>query len=170
MKIDIINTGGTFNKRYNPINGQLEVDSSNRSIEKILHNTYGNIDFELYSIINKDSLYFDDSDRQKLLETIVDCKNDVIVIHGTDTIDQSCQYVDQNVDKIGKKVIFTGSMYPYYLKSDEATFNLATSIAAIKFVKDSDIYIAMHGIIDRYQHLQKDKNRGKFFNILDKQR
>ena len=28
MKITVLNTGGTFNKRYNPITGQLEVPSN----------------------------------------------------------------------------------------------------------------------------------------------
>ena len=46
MKITIINTGGTFNKRYNPIKGQLEVPSDNIALDKIIASCH-NVDFEI---------------------------------------------------------------------------------------------------------------------------
>lgn len=165
MQIDIINTGGTFNKRYNPLNGQLEIDTSNESIMKILNNTYGNIEFTLQTIINKDSLDFDDNDRQTLLETIKACENDIIVIHGTDTMKQSCIYLDDNLKDFDKNIVFTGSMYPYYVQGSEPTFNLATSIAALKFLHKKGIYIAMHGVVDNYKNVEKDYQEGRFYRI-----
>ena len=32
----ILNTGGTFNKRYNPISGELEVAYDNLAVESVL--------------------------------------------------------------------------------------------------------------------------------------
>ncbi len=37
-KILIINTGGTFNKIYNPISGELEIDKSGLAVETIAKN------------------------------------------------------------------------------------------------------------------------------------
>lgn len=165
MKINIINTGGTFNKKYNPINGELEIDSSNESIISILHNTYGNIDFEMINIINKDSLQIDESDRMILLETIRACDDDIIVIHGTDTMKQSCEFIDKNLESLHVNIIFTGSMYPYYYGGHEPTFNLATSIAALKFLQKNGVYIAMHGVVDHYSAVEKDREKGRFYRI-----
>jgi len=163
MKITIISTGGTFNKKYNPIRGELEVDCSNESIASIVKNTYDNIEFELINIIGKDSLEFDENDRKILLETISVCKDNIIVIHGTDTMKQSCEYIDKNLKPIHTKIIFTGSMHPYYCGSQEPTFNLATSIAALRFLQKNGIYIAMHGIIDHYSVVEKDRQKGRFY-------
>ena len=165
MKINIINTGGTFNKKYNPVSGNLEIDSSNESIISILHNTYGNIEFEMVNIINKDSLDMDDHDRKILLEAIKACENDIIVIHGTDTMKQSCEYVDNHLESLDLNIIFTGSMYPYYYGGHEPAFNLATSIAALKFLQKKGIYIAMHGVVDHHSTVEKDRQKGKFYRI-----
>jgi len=168
VKITIINTGGTFNKKYNPISGKLEIDCSNESIVSILDNTYGNVEFEIINIISKDSLEFDDNDRKILLQTIRSCDDDIIVIHGTDTMKQSCEYIDKNLKSIHTKIIFTGSMHPYYCGSYEPTFNLATSIAALKFLQKNGIFIAMHGIIDHYSVVEKDRQKGRFYQISSK--
>ncbi|MGM0622834.1 MAG: asparaginase domain-containing protein [Campylobacterota bacterium] len=166
MKIDIINTGGTFSKKYNPINGQFELDKGDRHILSILNNTYGNIEFSLKNIIAKDSLDIDDNDRKLLADTIEACTNHVIVIHGTDTMKESCEYVATQLPHLGVNVVFTGSMYPYSISSDEPTFNLATSIAAIKFLKTPGVYIAMHGVVDSYQNIEKDYKLGKFYKLI----
>jgi len=67
-KILVINTGGTFNKRYNPLTGELEVDKEGQAVtilaEKWKHS------FELLNIIGKDSLEMTGHDRLELLATI----------------------------------------------------------------------------------------------------
>ena len=51
----IINTGGTFNKHYNPLKGELEVPKDNIALESILRYCY-NTPYTLKAIIHKDSL------------------------------------------------------------------------------------------------------------------
>ncbi|MGM0533182.1 MAG: asparaginase domain-containing protein [Campylobacterota bacterium] len=165
MHIDIINTGGTFNKKYDPVTGSFLLDASNESILTILENTYDNISFSISNVINKDSNDMTDHDRMELTETIQTCSHPVIVVHGTDTMKASCAFVHQHLEVLDKTIIFTGSMYPYYVKQDESVFNLATSIAAVKFLKQPGIYIAMHGITDYYANVEKDYQNGKFQRI-----
>ena len=57
MKITVLNTGGTFNKRYNPILGQLEVPKDNIALDKIIKSCF-NVEFEIKNIVSKDSLDF----------------------------------------------------------------------------------------------------------------
>ena len=48
-KILIINTGGTFNKTYNPLNGTLLVDKTSKSLENIASKWL--CEFEIINII-----------------------------------------------------------------------------------------------------------------------
>ena len=50
----ILNTGGTFNKRYNPINGLVEVPYDNLAVEMIMRNFSEPVN--LAGVIYKDSL------------------------------------------------------------------------------------------------------------------
>ena len=63
MKITVLNTGGTFNKRYNPISGELEVPKDGIALEKIVKNCH-NIEFDIKNIISKDSLEMNDTNRE----------------------------------------------------------------------------------------------------------
>ena len=70
MKITVLNTGGTFNKRYNPITGQLEVPSDNIALDKIIKSCF-NVEFDIKNIVSKDSLDFTQEDRKTILENII---------------------------------------------------------------------------------------------------
>ena len=166
-KITVINTGGTFNKVYDSIKGTLDVVKENVFIEEIIRHFYGNIDFELISIINKDSLQFTDEDRELLAATVADAANDnVLIVHGTDTMQESARYLhDKMGTTLDKKVIFVGSMFPYAIQKDEAIANFSLAVGFLNAPIPSDIYIAMHGLVDSFETIQKDKKLGKFIRI-----
>jgi len=157
--IEIINTGGTFNKRYNPITGELEVPSDCFAIKDILKKSL--FDIKITQIISKDSLEFTKKDRELLLKTIKNSKSDkIIVIHGTDTMRKSAKFVDKFIkDKV---VVFTGAMKPYEIEKVEATANFMMAYGFIQNAKNG-IYIAMHGLVDNYKKIQKDYKRGVFY-------
>ncbi len=163
-RITVINTGGTFNKVYDSIKGSLDVVKENVFIEEIIRHFYGNIDFELISIINKDSLQFTDADRELLAQTVADAANDnVLVVHGTDTMQESARYLhDTKGAVLRKKVIFVGSMFPYAIQKDEAIANFSLAVGFLNAPVADDIYIAMHGLVDRFETIQKDRELGKF--------
>ena len=87
MKITVLNTGGTFNKRYNPIKGQLEVPTDNIALDKIVKSCF-NVQFDIKNIVSKDSLDFTQEDRETILKEIQNSASDkIIIIHGTDTVE-----------------------------------------------------------------------------------
>jgi len=158
--IHFINTGGTFNKRYNPIKGVLEVPSNYEAILKILKHSLFNQEYKITQIISKDSLEFEDKDREFLLETIKNSKEDkIIVIHGTDTMKISAEFVS-NIKN--KKIVFCGAMKPFEIDEIEATANLFLAIGFIKNAKNG-IYIAMNGVVDNYKKIEKDYEKGYFY-------
>ncbi|MDD5052442.1 MAG: asparaginase domain-containing protein [Sulfuricurvum sp.] len=154
----IINTGGTFNKRYDPIRGELFVPKDNEAIEKILQSLVSRVSLE--GIIYKDSLEMDNHDRACLAQTIAQSEEVlIIIIHGTDTMDLSAEYVASLA--LDKVIIFTGGMIPFSIDPIEATANLALAIGYAHNAKNG-VYIGMQGIIGSYDQVKKNKIAGKF--------
>jgi L-asparaginase len=160
--IHIINTGGTFNKRYNPLNGELEVPTDFKVLKDIF--TKNKLrDVKITQIISKDSLYFTKKDRKLLLKTIQNSKSKkIIIIHGTDTINKSAKFIAKKIKN--KKIIFTGAMKPYEIEKVEATSNLMLGIGFIINCKKG-VYISMHGIVKKFNKIKKNYKQGVFYEI-----
>ncbi|MEN5386990.1 asparaginase domain-containing protein [Aliarcobacter skirrowii] len=160
FKITVINTGGTFNKRYNPITGELEVPKDSIALDDIISYCY-NIDFDVLNIISKDSLEMSDVDRELIVRTIRNIKNEnIIIVHGTDTIDLTAKYLDEKIKD--KTIILTGAMLPISINKVEATLNFASAIGFLNSDIKNDIYISMHGSVKNYKKLVKNRELGKF--------
>ena len=159
--IEIINTGGTFNKRYNPISGILEVPTDFLAVEDILKKSLYQKEFKITQIISKDSLEFNKKDRKLLLKTIYNSKsNKIIVIHGTDTMKKSAKFISKFIKN--KVVVFTGAMKPYEIEKIEAISNLMQGIGFIQNSKNG-VFISMHGIINKWDRVEKNYNKGIFY-------
>ena len=159
-KITVINTGGTFNKRYNPLSGELEVPKDSIALDEIISYCY-NIDFEVLNIISKDSLEMNDDDRELIVRTIQDSKNqNIIIVHGTDTMDLTAKYLDEKVND--KTIILTGAMLPISINKVEATLNFSQAIGFLNTNIENGIYISMHGSVKNYKKLIKNRELGKF--------
>ena len=159
-KITVLNTGGTFNKRYNPLKGELEVPTDNIALEEIIQNCF-NVDFEIINIISKDSLEIIDEDRDILIETIKKLENEnIIVVHGTDTIDVTAKYLNNRIEN--KKIVLTGAIVPMCIKKVEATLNFAQAIGFLNAKISNGIYISMHGAVKSYDKLLKNRILGQF--------
>lgn len=160
MKITVLNTGGTFNKRYNPIKGELEVPLDNIALDKIIKSCF-NVEFEIKNIVSKDSLDFTDEDRNIILENIENCKNEkIIIVHGTDTIHITAQFIEDKIKD--KKIVFTGAMIPLSIDEVEGTMNFSQAIGFLNAPIKNGIYISMHGIVSEHSKLKKNKNIGQF--------
>ncbi|WP_310438983.1 asparaginase domain-containing protein [Sulfuricurvum sp.] len=154
----IINTGGTFNKRYDPIKGELFVPQDNRAIESIRTSLV--MDISLQGILYKDSLEMDDHDRSVLAKTIAQSDEQIIiVVHGTDTMDLSARYVANLA--LEKVIVFTGAMIPFSIDPLEATANLSMAMGYAQNASNG-VYIVMQGVMGRYDSVKKNKFAGKF--------
>ena len=160
MKITVLNTGGTFNKRYNPIKGQLEVPTDNIALDKIIKSCF-NVEFDIKNIVSKDSLDFTQEDRKAILENIKNSTSDkIIIIHGTDTVDLTAKFIDGKVE--GKKIVFTGAMVPMSIDEVEATMNFSQAIGFLNAPIKNGIYLSMHGSVIEHSKLKKDRSVGQF--------
>ena len=159
-KITVINTGGTFNNRYNPLSGELEVPKDSLALDEIISYCY-NIDFDVLNVISKDSLDMSDADREFIVKTIKNCKNEnIIIVHGTDTIDLTASFIDENIKD--KTIVLTGAMLPISINKIEATLNFASAIGFLNANIENGIYISMHGSVKNYKKLIKNREIGQF--------
>ena len=159
-KITIINTGGTFNKRYNPLTGELEVPKDSLALDEIISYCY-NIDFDVLNVISKDSLDMSDADREFIVKTIKNCKNEnIIIVHGTDTMGLTASFIDEKVND--KTIVLTGAMLPISINKIEATLNFASAIGFLNANIKNGIYISMHGSVKNYKKLIKNREIGQF--------
>ena len=148
QNILILNTGGTFNKVYNELNGELIVPSNNNAINKIVkHTKLSNITID--GLIYKDSLNINNKDRDQLVNHINNSNfNKIIIVHGTDTISITASYLNKKIKN--KIIILTGSMMPFSINPIEATGNLMSAYGFINNCKKNNIYICMHGLIKKF--------------------
>jgi len=159
-KILILNTGGTFNKRYNPLRGELEVPQDGIAVESILQYCY-NTSYELLNIIHKDSLEMSESDRELIVKTIQNSSaRKVLIVHGTDTMDVTATFLALHVkDKI---ITLTGTMVPFSIDPVEATANFMMALGDLMCREQNGVNLAMHGAIASHGSIYKNRQKGIF--------
>ncbi len=155
----ILNIGGTFNKRYNPLNGELEIPYDNDVIERILQSS--EFEYDLAGVIHKDSLDMDINDRKMLASIIMESKDDTfVIVHGTDTMHVTAEFLSEIFED--RKIILTGAMNPFEIDNIEASLNLGIAIGFAKANQNNGVYICMSGFVDSYEKIIKNINLGKF--------
>ena len=155
----ILNSGGTFNKRYNELNGELEISFDNSAVEEIMHKT--SLEYSLAGAVYKDSLEMDFNDRKMLADIIRESTEKYfVVIHGTDTMHLTAEFFDELFDDI--TIVLVGAMKPFEIDKVEASLNLGIALGFIQASPQNGIYISMSGYIKNYQNLEKNRFKGKF--------
>lgn len=160
MRIKIFSVGGTIDKVYFDQLSNYQVGAP--SIRDILKNLPLNFDYEIVSLIRKDSLDMTDEDRQ-LVHNMVkqDAAHRILITHGTDTMVGTAKRLLDITDKV---IVLTGAMEPAGFTSSDAVFNIGCAIGAIQTM-DAGIYIAMNGRIYHPDKVRKNRNAGRFEEI-----
>ena len=111
---------------------------------EILKEAHATFEFDVESILRKDSLDLTDEDRRLIRRKIESeaCER-ILVTHGTDTMIQTAKALE---GVSGKTIVLTGSMQPARFKSTDAAFNVGVAIGAVQ-VLPPGVYIAMNGQI-----------------------
>jgi L-asparaginase len=160
----IFNTGGTFNKRYDPIADELIVPADDEAVRRCLAAWHCE-EVRIVGLIYKDSLDMDEADRARLAEAVLKAPQERVVVgHGTDTMLQSAAVLHDALQGTGKRVVLTGAMVPYAVDPVEASANLASALTAARFLAPG-VYVAMHGLVLPYKQIRKNYARGVFERI-----
>jgi L-asparaginase len=158
--IKIVTTGGTIDKVYFDAKSTYEVGPPN--IEMIFNELSLAFDYEVVSLMKKDSLDLTTEDRRVIYEAVATDRVDKIIItHGTDTmVETACQLSGIQ----GKTIVMTGALKPALFRTTDAVFNIGCAVAAVQTLH-SGVYIAMNGRIFPHDNVKKDMLSGKFVTI-----
>lgn len=158
MKIRIIVTGGTFDKHYDEIRGNLTFkDTHLPEILKFVRCTVP-IELEINQLI--DSLDMQTANRLSILESCRKAVEEHIVItHGTDTMTETAEVLGKA--RLGKTIVLTGAMVPYIFNNSDAVFNLGCALMAVQLVPVG-VFIVMNGRLFAWDDVRKDKALGVF--------
>jgi len=161
MQIQILITGGTFDKEYNELNGELFFRDTH--LKKMLSQGRSQLDVNIRSLMMIDSLEMTDVDREIILTHCQKSSTDKIVItHGTDTMVETAQYLADNLQD--KTIVLTGAMIPIVFGSSDGLFNMGAALAYVQTLEPG-IYIAMNGQYFSYDNVRKNKAKGLFETI-----
>ena len=156
----IIVTGGTFDKQYDAIKGELTFKDTH--LPAILQQARVTIPvaIEINQLI--DSLHMHDEHRAKVLDACRAAPEDsIVVVHGTDTMAQTAGVVGRAA--LDKTIVFTGAMIPYSVQGSDALFNLGFALALAGTLR-SGVYVAMNGRVFSWDSVRKDTSTGRFEN------
>ena len=161
MAIRILVTGGTFDKEYDELTGQLFFKDTH--IGEMLRLGRSRVDVTIRTVMMIDSLEMTEADRALIVQNCAQCTEDRIVItHGTDTMTDTAAALAAAVS--GKTIVLTGAMIPYAFGSSDGLFNLGSALSFVQILP-AGVYVAMNGKCFPWDHVRKNRERGEFEEI-----
>lgn len=158
MAIRIFVTGGTFDKEYNEITGELYFKDTH--LPELFKLGRSKLDVDIRTLMMIDSLEMKNSDRELIAEHCKSCEEDKIIItHGTDTMAETAKVLAQKVKN--KTIVLTGAMIPYKFGSSDGLFNLGSALAFVQSLPHG-VYVAMNGRYFNWDNVRKNKKTGEF--------
>jgi len=158
MAVRIFITGGTFDKEYNELNGELFFKDSH--LPEMLRLGRCKVDVDIRTLMMIDSLEMTDEDRELIARHCETCEEKQIVItHGTDTLTDTAKILANKVPD--KTIVLTGAMVPYKFGSSDGLFNLGSALAFVQTLR-TGVYIAMNGKCFNWNNVRKNKQTGMF--------
>nr|WP_253931710.1 asparaginase domain-containing protein [Lewinella sp. W8] len=161
--IQIFVTGGTFDKEYNYVTGNLFFRDSN--LPKMLEVGRCTLDVKIRTLMMVDSLELTEADREIIANNCrkVDT-NQILITHGTDTMVDTAEYL-ANADIRDKTIVLTGAMIPYaFGSSSDGFFNLGSALAFVQTLPPG-VYVVMNGRFNSWDGVKKNRSTGIFEQV-----
>jgi L-asparaginase len=156
-KLLIITTGGTIDKIY--FDDKSDYQIGEPQISQILHAMHVAFEFEVSSLMRKDSLHMEDKDRQLILDVVSASKvRHILITHGTDSMVATATVL-QNVPD--KTIVLTGALNPARFRDSDAIFNIGCAVGAVQTLPPG-VYIAMNGKVWDPAHVRKNRFENRF--------
>lgn len=161
--IQVFVTGGTFDKEYNYLNGELYFKDTH--LHKMLELGRCEVAVDLKTLMMVDSLEMRDEDRSII---VFNCRrsasNRILITHGTDRMVETAKVLaESNIE--GKTIVLTGAMIPYaFGNSSDGFFNLGSAMAFVQILPPG-VYVVMNGRYFHWNRVRKNRQTGNFEEI-----
>lgn len=158
MTLRILATGGTFDKHYDALTGQLGFADSH--LPQAIARARITLPVELEILPLLDSLDMQDADRQRVLAACrAASENAIVIVHGTDTMRETAEVLGKA--RLQKTIVLTGAMIPYEITGSDALFNLGFAVGVAQTLP-AGVYVAMNGKVFAWDHVRKNRAAGVF--------
>ena len=161
--IRILVTGGTFDKQYNELNGQLAFRDTH--VQAMLQRGRCRVDAVVETVLLIDSLEMTDDHRALVVDRCREAPEARLVItHGTDTMTHTARALaDAGLEKV---IVLTGAMIPYAFGSSDGLFNLGSALSFAQTLAPG-VYIAMNGRYFDWNRVRKNRETGIFEELTN---
>ena len=163
MQIQIFITGGTFDKEYNELNGDLYFRDTH--LKQMLEQGRSHLNVSIRSLMMIDSLEMTPEDRELIL---IHCQKSpaerIVITHGTDTMVATANYLAEHLQH--KTIVLTGAMIPIVFGSSDGLFNMGAALAYVQTLEPG-VYIAMNGQYFYHDNVRKNKTLGLFETLQE---
>jgi L-asparaginase len=158
MPIRILITGGTFDKEYNELTGELFFKDTH--LPEMLKLGRCRADVDIRTLMMIDSLQMTEQDRALIADHCLKAEEKKIIItHGTDTMADTARFLAGRITD--KTIVITGAMIPYKFGSSDGLFNLGSAMAFVQCLPPG-IYVAMNGRVFAWDNVRKNRKTGEF--------
>ena len=158
MSILIFISGGTFDKEYNEITGQLYFKDTH--MQELLNKGRNKVPVKIRTLMMIDSLEMTAADRELIIHQCIAATEDKIIItHGTDTMTETAAALSKKISN--KTIVLTGAMIPIKFGSSDGLFNLGSALAFAQALPPG-VYVAMNGRYFHWNNVRKNKQTGIF--------
>lgn len=159
MGVRILVTGGTFDKEYNELTGQLFFRKTH--VPEMLALGRSRVDVEIEQLLMIDSLDMTGTDRARIIARCREAsERQILVTHGTDTMVETAHALAAAAIE-PKTIVLTGAMVPYAFGSSDGLFNLGSALSFVQ-VLPPGVYVAMNAKCFRWDEVRKNRETGYF--------
>ena len=161
MLIKIIITGGTFDKEYNELTGELFFSKTH--VPEMLKLGRSRLELKIIALMMRDSLHMTDTDIKNISDECQNSEEDrILVTYGTDKMVKAAKFLGQFIKN--KTIVLTGAIIPYAFGSSDGLFNLGSALAFVQTLPHG-VYISMNGKYFHCDNVRKNKQNGNFEEI-----
>ncbi|BBP45946.1 asparaginase [Thiosulfatimonas sediminis] len=171
--VEILITGGTLDKDYQPLNGELVFPAEGTQSHVVELLRQANLSPEsapkLNFLMQIDSLQMKKKQRLEIaLAALHSSAQQLVITHGTDTMVKTANkllklmHSTPEFSELNRKtIVLTGAMRPFALGQSDASFNLGAALIAAQTLPPG-VYICMNGNIHHGDKVLKDYQQGRF--------
>ena len=157
-KIKIFITGGTFDKEYNELTGELYFKNSH--MYELLELGRCRLDVDIETLMMVDSIEMSKTERNYIIQKCIEEPiKQIIITHGTDTMVKTARILAEA--DIDKTIVLSGAMIPVRFGSSDGLFNMGSALSFVQVLLPG-VYIAMNGQIFNQENVRKNKKLGIF--------
>jgi L-asparaginase len=162
--VRIFVTGGTFDKRYNELDGTLTFQETH--LPEMLRLGRCRLDVSITTLMMIDSLNMTLTDRTLILERCRQAaEHQIVITHGTDTMIVTAELLATELSShMQRTIVLTGAMVPYAFGSSDGLFNLGSALSFVQ-VLSPGVYVAMNGRCFSWDNVRKDRETGVFESL-----